>query len=173
MNVPESRSLADAIARDHGRSLRRFVAARLRGAKHAIDDVVQEVYLRIIRRREQETVRNPEAYVIQVAAHTLHDMGHAKAHTDGGPVRLASDGPEAWASEDPVAQADAQRRVEQAEQILQELPPRVYASFLLYRVHGMNHEKIARLHGVHPNTVKNDIKQAVGHLTRRLGREPA
>lgn len=171
MTAPENIFLADTIARDHSEGLRRFVASRLRKAKDAIDDVIQEVYLRIIRRGEKETVRNPEAYVIQVAAHTLHDMGYGKSYDGIGSMGIPGVDPEESTAGDPVAAADFQRRIEQLDRVLKELPPRAYASFLLYRVHGLSHQKIAELHQVHPNTIKNDIKLAASHLSQRFGRD--
>lgn len=171
MTVRENHTLATSIAREHGQSLRRFVASRVRRARGAIDDIVQEVYLRIIRRGEQETVRNPEAYVIQVAAHTLYDLGFGKGQPHGEmPDAYVGAEPD-LSADDPIAAADAQLQLERVERILGELPPRVRASFLLYRVHGLSHDRIARELGVHPNTVKNDIKAATSHLGRRAGTE--
>lgn len=172
MTIPDNNTLATTIARDHGQSLRRFVASRLRKAKDGIDDIVQEVYLRIIRRSENETVRNPEAYVIQVAAHTLYDLGYGKGKATDEPPGVAFIASEGIADDDPTETADTQRRLEQLDRVLKELPPRIYASFLLYRVHGLSHQKIAQLHNVHPNTVKNDIKAAASLLSQRFGKEP-
>ena len=35
-------------------------------------DLVQEVFLRLLRVERHESIRNPEAYVITVAGHVLH-----------------------------------------------------------------------------------------------------
>jgi hypothetical protein len=49
------------IATQHGRNLRRYLAARLRNAAD-VPHLVQEVFLRLLRIGRHETIRNPEAY---------------------------------------------------------------------------------------------------------------
>jgi hypothetical protein len=74
------------------------------------------VFLRLLRVERHESIRNPEAYVMTVAAHVLHQ------HT----LRLAT-APQSLAASDvimdlqtaiesdPVAQLDARRRLEQID----------------------------------------------------------
>lgn len=166
----DNRAAIASIAREHGQSVRRFVASRLRYARNAVDDIVQEVYLRLIRRGEQEVLRNPEAYLIQIAAHTLHDLGYGCSReeraADALPVRADESG-----QDDTEQAADAQQRLERVEHLLEQLPPRIRASFLLYRVHGLSHHRIGETLRVHPNTVKNDIKAAASHLSRHFGKD--
>src|SRR5215213_7362473 len=56
----------------HGRALRRFLATRMRHASADVPDLVQEVYLRLLRIPDPETIRNPQAYLYTIASHVLH-----------------------------------------------------------------------------------------------------
>src|SRR5579859_4858681 len=61
-----------ALAREHGQRLRRFLASRLRHAASDVPDLIQEVYLRLLRVPHQESIRSPQAYMFMVAFHVLH-----------------------------------------------------------------------------------------------------
>jgi DNA-directed RNA polymerase specialized sigma24 family protein len=67
----EKRAFVDAVAARHGQRLRRFLLARVRHAADAAD-LVQEVYLRLLRVTDHETIRMPEAYVFALANHVLY-----------------------------------------------------------------------------------------------------
>jgi RNA polymerase sigma-19 factor, ECF subfamily len=52
------------------RSLLRFLGRRVR-ARVDIEDLAQETYLRLLRARDLDDVRNPQAYLLRVASHVL------------------------------------------------------------------------------------------------------
>lgn len=54
------------------RSLLRFIGRRLRGNLE-IEDLAQETYLRLLRARDLESVRNPQAYLLTVASHVVSE----------------------------------------------------------------------------------------------------
>ncbi|MEP7246277.1 MAG: sigma factor [Gammaproteobacteria bacterium] len=54
----------------HGGQLRRFLAARVRNVAD-VPDIVQEVYLRMLRIPNVESIRSPEAYLFTVAQHVV------------------------------------------------------------------------------------------------------
>lgn len=53
------------------RNLLRFLGSRARQLD--IEDLAQETYLRLLRARDLQDVRNPEAYIISVASHVLSE----------------------------------------------------------------------------------------------------
>ena len=71
MSQPENPAFVTEIALQHGIKLRRYLAARLRNAAD-VPDLVQEVFLRMLRVERHESIRNPEAYVMTVAGPVLH-----------------------------------------------------------------------------------------------------
>src|SRR5579863_5281895 len=71
LKVDDRQAFVTEIATKHGKRLRRYLAARLRNAAD-VSDLVQEVFLRLLRVDRHESIRNPEAYVMTVAGHVLH-----------------------------------------------------------------------------------------------------
>ena len=71
MTTPK-RTFLSALEATYGGELRRFLSARLRNATADVPDLVQEIYLRLLRIRDHEAVRNPHAYLFTVAMHVLH-----------------------------------------------------------------------------------------------------
>ncbi len=161
MTVGKAQSFVTDIATQHGRKLRRYLAARLRNAAD-VPDLVQEVFLRLMRVERHETIRNPEAYVMTVAGHVLHQ------HT----LRLKT-APESLAAvdvlvdlqtaieSDPIAQIDAQRRLQDLDRALEQLAPNLHATFVLHRRDGMTLEEIAKLLGVSRPMVKKYLAKAI------------
>src|SRR3569833_4584974 len=60
-----------AVERTHGAGLRRFLSIRLRRAASDVPDVFQEIFVRLLRVKDHETIRNPQAYLYTVASHVL------------------------------------------------------------------------------------------------------
>lgn len=69
--VDKVQAFVTDMATQHGRKLRRYLAARIRNAAD-LPDLVQEVFLRLMRIERHESIRNPEAYVMTIAGHVLH-----------------------------------------------------------------------------------------------------
>ena len=70
MAAEDTQTLVATLVASHGEQLRRFLLARVR---HAADvpDMIQEVYLRMLRVPKVESIRSPEAYLFTVAQHVI------------------------------------------------------------------------------------------------------
>jgi RNA polymerase sigma-70 factor (ECF subfamily) len=137
------------------------LAARLRNAAD-VSDLVQEVFLRLMRVERHESIRNPEAYVMTVAGHLLHQhtLRSAAAPKSLSAVDVFVDLQTAIET-DPVAQLDAQRRLAQLDLALEQLAPNVHATFVLHRRDGMTLEEIAKQLGVSRPMVKKYLAKAL------------
>ena len=160
---PEKKSLVATLAAQYGRRLRRFLSVRLRNV-HDVPDLAQEVFLRLLRVQEQESIRNPEAYLFTVAGHVLqqHTLRQATQSsfvdiTDALSELATPEG------EDPTTRTDNAQRVEQLERILSELPPRVGAALVLHRVEGFTVQEVADQLGVARETAKKYLARAAEH----------
>jgi len=159
------------IATQHGRKLRRYLAARLRNAAD-VPDLVQEVFLRLMRIQKHESIRNPEAYVMTIAAHVLHQhmLRSAAAPETLGAVdvllELQND-----IDSDPAARADAQRRLEDLDHALERLAPKLHAAFVLHRRDGMTLDEIAEILGCSRPMVKKYLAKAVFRCREQLDPE--
>src|SRR5690606_20444248 len=68
----DKQTFVAAAAVRHGEKITRFMSARLRHAAADVPDLVQEVFLRLLRVERPETIRSPEAYLFTIARHVLH-----------------------------------------------------------------------------------------------------
>src|SRR5687767_10362448 len=68
-----------AMEHNHGRELYRFLSVRMRNAAADVPDLVQEVFLRLLRIDDYDAIRNPQAYLYTIASHVLHQ--HALKRT--------------------------------------------------------------------------------------------
>ena len=63
------------------RSLFQFLRRRVRSSVD-VQDLAQETYLRLLRARDLNDVRNPLAYLLQVASHVALEWGDQQPHGD-------------------------------------------------------------------------------------------
>ena len=172
MPSPEKKSFVAIVAARYGRRLKRFLSVRLRNV-HDAPDLAQEVFLRLLRVSEHESIRNPEAYLFTVAGHVLQQ--HALRHTAESSFIDITDAvseltcPE---GEDPTARTDNAQRIEQLERMLSQLPPRVAAALVLHRVSGYTVQEVADQLGVARETAKKYLARAAEHFRNvRAGRQ--
>jgi RNA polymerase sigma factor (sigma-70 family) len=168
LGADDKRAFVSAIEKQHGQRLRRFLAVRLRNAAADLPDLVQEVFLRLLRVHRHETIRSPEAYLFTVASHVLHQhMLRQSAIPHGielNELLVESEAPES----DPAAQADAQQRVERLDRVLDQLSPKAYAALVLHRRDGYSIEEIGEQLGISRNVAKKYLAKALAHCRERL-----
>src|SRR5581483_9652057 len=113
-NLPNEgrQNFVSAIANRYGARLRSFLARRLRNAADATD-LAQEVFLRLMRVDQHQTIRSPEAYLFTVASHVLHQHALKQSSTPSSLdiTELFSD-LQLVSEEDPLARADLAQRIE-------------------------------------------------------------
>ena len=171
MKVDDRQVFVTEIATRHGKRLRRYLAARLRNAAD-VSDLVQEVFLRLLRVDRHDSIRNPEAYVMTVAGHVLHQ--HALRSAAAPETSSALDALvdlQTVIDPDPAAQVDAGRRLQALDRALERLAPNVHATFVLHRRDGMTLEEIARQLGVSRSMVKKYLAKALLQCREHLESE--
>lgn len=158
------------LAATHGNQLRRFLLPRVR-MKADVPDIVQEVYLRMLRVPHWDSIRSPEAYIFTVARHVLqqHLLKQSAIPPSIELTRLL-DQPEASPDEDPMLRAVAQQCIERLQRSLNRLAPPVQAAFMLHRRDGLSFEEISEQLGISQALVKKHILTALVQLRTRLGR---
>lgn len=168
MDAESSRhQFMSAMEEDHGRALRRFLAVRMRHASADVDDLVQEVLLRLLRIPDHEAIRNPRAYLYTIASHVLHQytlrqsaMAELMAPMDVD-AELATDS-------DPEATAQLEQQFEELGRGLERLSPRAYATLLMYRYEGATLEEIGRRLGVTSTMARKYLVKALTYCQQRL-----
>src|ERR1700726_567892 len=142
LRVEDPQTLVAGLVATHGNQLRRFLLARVRNIDD-VPDIVQEVYLRMLRIPNIESIRSPEAYLFTVAQHVVQQ--HTLRQTARPPsVALTQmlDMPSTTPDVDPVLATDAAQCVEQLQDAIEGLSPKVRATFLLHRRDGLSFEDI-------------------------------
>jgi RNA polymerase sigma-70 factor (ECF subfamily) len=163
---------SDPLRRDlehHAAALRQYFRRRVGGHPAEIDDLVQEVFVRLLNRRPEAPIENLEGYVFQIAANLLRERGRrfSRQIAVGAPFLTAGllEGDEDFSAERVHAARDAWALIERG---LQELPERVRNVFVLNRFEEMTGVQIARHLGVSVSTVEKDMIRAILHLKERL-----
>lgn len=162
--------VAELAARYGGR-LRRFFKLKLANESEAAD-LAQEVFMRLLRVRNHEDIRSPEAYLFTVASHVVHQHAQRTATTPRS-VDIADllASLQLLSPEDPLRGAEAAQQVRLLEQALDQLPPRVAMVLILHRLGGQSIDEIARELGVAQVTVKKYLARALLHCRDACYRE--
>lgn len=174
-NVHTRQTFVAGLASRYGRRLRRFFAFRLRNAADA-PDLAQEVFLRLMRIDEHETIRSPEAYLFTVASHVLHQHALRQSKQPASvDIEDAVAELQLIVDSDPGTQVDTQvdtqYRIEALERVLARLPPRQAAALLLHRYAGYSIEEIGQELNVSRGTAKLDLANALLHCRQAPERD--
>jgi RNA polymerase sigma-70 factor (ECF subfamily) len=156
------------LARRHEAGLRRFLRTRVRNDAD-IPDLVQEVFLRLLRIPSVATVRTPEAYIFTIARHVAIEYGLKRS---GGASQVELDAVLAESGDleqlDPALEVSAQQCVEALDDALLELSPKVQATFLFHRRDGLTIEQTSARLGISRPMAKKYLVKALVHFRKRL-----
>lgn len=175
--IPASRQrFITAVERAHTKALRRFLLRKLgRRTLNDIPDLIQEIFLRLIRVRDHEAIRNPQAYLITIAGHVIHQH---LLEEQGKPERvertLSRKDEVTEATElapDPADELEVIERLERVRRELTAVSPRAYATLMMYRCEGMTLTEIGARLGVSHVMVRKYLSRAIAYCDQRL-RDP-
>lgn len=157
------------IEQQHGQRLRRFLASRLRRSAVDVPDLVQEVFLRLLRIDRHETIRSSEAYLFTVAFHVLHQhVLRQSAMPESVEINALINEMEASPESDPAMQVERQQQLEELQQALRELSPKAQAVLLLHRRDGYSLKEIGVQLGVSRAMAAKYLGKALLHCRQRL-----
>jgi len=147
--------------------LRRFFARYSHNA-HNADDLVQELYERLLRYSPRTPVRNPEAYVFQAARNVLRAANQSlwtqrQRYLFCEPAELdgrAQTARHLWIEEE----GGADIAMHDLERVLSQLPRTAQIALVRQRRDGWTHQQIADELGVSINTVKDYLGKAFNHF---------
>lgn len=161
----QARQFAASAVGSHHEELHRFLRRRVWHAQD-LDDAVQEVYLRLLRVKNSELVRNPLAYLYGVASHVVREFNLGKHHT-----HMVYDSEAAEALMESASPAESGGQFErQVSEALGQLTDSRLAVLLLERRDGLTHAQIAQKLGLSVHTVKKYSVEALAHVRASLER---
>lgn len=160
-----------AVEKAHSQQLRRFLVARLR---HAADvpDLIQEIYLRLLRLKDHEAIRNPQAYLYTIASHVLHQYALRRAVTPAtmDPLEVVN-ALQSNTAPDPAEEADIEQRVHAMGLTLEAYSPRAYAVFIMYRCEGLTLKQIGERLGISDVMARKYLLRAIKYCDEFLERD--
>lgn len=144
-------------------ALTRYFQRRLPDANE-VDDLVQEVFLRIVRRGNSQDLDRFEGYVFETAASVFKDrFRRRRVRMSASHVAFEPDlhGESDISPEQTVLAREALRETTRA---IMTLPERTRTIFILRRLEGLSHPEIARRLGLSLSAVEKHIQRAAKQL---------
>jgi RNA polymerase sigma factor (sigma-70 family) len=150
-----------------GRPLRRWFAARSNLPDADIDDLAQEVFLRLLRYTDDVLIDNPQGYLFRIAANVTNEWHERARHKQPHDA--------AWLQELEVTSAE-QPETDAARTIVQDyvraavarLPPRQREALLLHVADGLTYSQIAERLELTERVVLRDLSRAYSQLRLQL-----
>jgi RNA polymerase sigma factor (sigma-70 family) len=168
LGLEAKHALVEELATKHGEQLRRFLRPRVRNVAD-VPDIIQEVFLRLLRVSNHETIRAPEAYIFTIARHV------AQQHSLKSAARTECEDLDEMLAElrtatetDPALEVSAQQCVEELDATLRRLAPNIQATFLLYRRDGLSMDEISARLGISRPMAKKYLVKALVAFRKRL-----
>ncbi|OWT71646.1 RNA polymerase subunit sigma [Achromobacter sp. HZ28] len=155
----------DALYRNHHGWLQGWLRRKLGNGCDAAD-LAHDTFVRVLRGRSQETIREPRAYLATIAHGLVVSHWRRKALEDAWLETLA-------AQPEPVAPSPEQRALiletlEQIAALLDGLPDRVREIFLYSQIDGLTYPMIASQLGITVNAVQKAMTRAVTQCYKAL-----
>lgn len=169
MDRESSRQFVSTLEQTYGVALRRFLALRMRHASVDVSDLVQEVFLRMLRIPNYESIRSPQAYLYTVASHVLRQyrLRQAVASESVDVIELTSDIP-ATLESDPAETVQVEQYFESIGDALQRHSPRAYVALVMYRCDGATLEQIGHRLGVSDRMAKKYVMKALTYIQHAM-----
>ncbi|HME37460.1 MAG TPA: RNA polymerase sigma factor [Steroidobacteraceae bacterium] len=162
------RTLIERLFAQHQAALYAFFYRRIR-TKHDAVDLVQEVYVRMLRVKDSDAIRNPEGYLYTVAnnlvyEHAVLDKRQA-AVADSDELSIQGELARPAGFEEMF---DTHIHVKRLREVLNQLPPKCRASVYMKYHLGLSYEQIALHLDVSPHMVQKYLVLALAHCRRRM-----
>jgi RNA polymerase sigma factor (sigma-70 family) len=170
LGAEDAQKLVSGLVASHGAQLQRFLFARVANMAD-VPDVAQEVYLRMLRIPNIESIRSPEAYLFTVAQHVIQQHTLKRlARSPSIELSRILTSHSAAIEADPMLELDAMQCLEGLQNALEELSPKARATFLLHRRDGLSIDEIGVRLGISRPMVKKYLSRALMHFRQRLER---
>lgn len=152
-------SLVEQLYRSHARDLCRYIAARFGAGPPEPEEIAQAAFARLAQ-SGVGAAANPRAYLYTIACNIAIDHQRRARHHGAVHRDLAADA-------DPVSELSPERvllakeRYAVFEKALKAMPAMRRRIFLLVRAEGLPVVEVARLVGLHENTVHKHVSRAL------------
>lgn len=159
------------VARRYTSILRGFFSKRVY-EQDDVEDLVQDVFLRLIQRASGQPIEKVEQYIFQTAANVLRDRGRRRAARH----QEAHESYDEDIHEPPHTELSPERvllgreSVDRVAAALKDLPARTRDIFILRALEQHKYCEIARMLQISTRATEKHMAKALAHLSRVLGR---
>jgi RNA polymerase sigma factor (sigma-70 family) len=160
----------DRLARRYYAPLASFFRKRTRDTAE-VQDLVQQVFLRLAQYREVDKIRNADGFIFQTASNTLKDHFRNSAVRNRFIKEQIEKGGSSGSDFSPERVLLGRESVAQLADALRQLPERTRDVFMLRCFEGLKHAEIARLQGISVRAVEKHMGRALAHLTSTIERD--
>ena len=155
--------------------LRRYFIARL-GQSGDVDDLMQDLYLKVAATLVTNDIRNPGAYLYRLAGNVMLDRLRSRRRATNRdtdwralyhvvtPFEDAADLPSAEAA------AAARQQLRRLVSALDDLPSLTQKAFRLHKFEGLSHAETADRLGISRSSVEKHMMEALRRLAAVVGR---
>ncbi len=155
------------LAARYAEPVRRFFSRRVRD-QASVEDLTQEVFVRLLRRAGVGDIDNIEGYLFHTAANLLRERARAAAARPAETVGADLESFDQFEDFSPERILLGREALALMIEALQELPERVRSVFVLNRFEELPAVEIARRLGVSLSTVEKDMTRAVAFIRKRV-----
>lgn len=164
---PATRHRLASWFREWRRPIRHWLSRRSSVPAADLDDVAQEVFLRLLRYGDDVIVDNPQGYLFRIAANVASEWRER--------ARMRRPHDQSWLQELQVDAADEPENAvarfavqEQVQAAVERLPPRQRVVLLLHVNDGLTYQQIAQQLGLSYRAVLRDLTRAYSQLRMQL-----
>jgi RNA polymerase sigma-70 factor (ECF subfamily) len=152
----------------HAPQLKRFLRSQVAEASEA-EDLMQELYLRVLRMQVRGAIRFPRAYLFRVAVNLVYEH---RQRRDAEPPRISLDDANVELSQlqgttplpnSPESEAVLAGRLAHLSECLSELPPKVRAAVVWHHRDGYTCQEISERLAVVHHRVKKYLVKGLAH----------
>jgi RNA polymerase sigma factor (sigma-70 family) len=154
----------EALALRYRGALNRFFERRA-ARRDDSEDLTQEVFLRLAARGEGEKIERIDGYIFQTAANVLTDRARRAAVRAGDKHVVYEENLHTLVDFSPERVLLAKEQVAMVRTVLERLPDRVRAAFVLHRFEDLGYAEIAKRLGVSVSSIEKYNSQALKELT--------
>lgn len=156
--------------KDWRKPVRHWLSRRAAVPAAELDDLAQEVFVRLLRYSEKTTVENPLGYLLRIAGNVASEWRER--------ARVAKPHDQEWlddllieSEQEPENSVCQARTDESVQKAVEKLPVRQRQVLLLRVNDGLTYKQIAVRLGLSPRVVLRDLSRAYSQLRTRLDRE--
>jgi RNA polymerase sigma factor (sigma-70 family) len=163
-------SLLQHLARRHAALLERL--SRRLGSTARAADALQDTWLRVGQVATLPEVRDPDAFLLQIAANVAADQSRREQRRRLEPLEIEALLAIPDAAPAPDAVLEGRAELARLQEALAAMPARRRRILTAARLEGLPHAEIAARLGISVRTVAYEIERALDHCSVHLERKP-